>query len=110
MTVTVFDVRFGTYTRDRSPAVAGLNMLALAWPYRFDGSTTGGIPGTVCTAGWAVVVDVVVDDDWLRLPDPPPQAASTSSVADARTAPRRAGCARAARPHRRVRRDAVDQL
>src|SRR4051812_6372947 len=51
ITYTSFDWMCGTYTRTRSCATAGLNLLAPISLYRLFGSATGGMPGTVTTGG-----------------------------------------------------------
>src|SRR4051812_13631326 len=51
MTVRGLDASLGTYTRNRAPSVAGANLPAPASLQTFAGSTTGGMPATVATAG-----------------------------------------------------------
>src|SRR5262249_24838466 len=61
ITDTVFDFRFGTYTRSSAPLTASLNLSGAMSEYRLWGSVTGGMPGTVSIFAGAPVVAVLVD-------------------------------------------------
>src|SRR5436190_15689591 len=61
ITDTLFDFRFGTYTRSSAPFTASLSLFDAVSEYRLCGSVTGGMPGMVSTFAGAAVVAVVVE-------------------------------------------------
>src|SRR5438067_449646 len=60
ITDTSFDLRFGTYTRANASAAKLLTRPAAASLYKLAGSLTGGMPGTVLTAGAGVCAPLPV--------------------------------------------------